>query len=313
MRIAGTSYTDSLVGQLNFLSAQQFQLQTQISTGQRIQKPEDDPTGMSVALRLQAETSRVNQYGNNLASLQNTANTAIGAMQQLKTISDRAGEIATLADDHTKTPAELQTYAREVNQMIQQAVQLANSKDAGHFLFSGTKNDTAPFTAVTDSDGNVTAVNYQGNTNASQKEIAEDTTVTIDAPGANTSGSGPRGLLADSRYGADFFNHLISLQKNLASGDKTAIAQIDQPSLAKDEDNLIYHISNNAVTQTRLDSAAESISTRQQALQQSLTKVAGVDVTKAITDLSQAQSTYQAALASSSVLLQMQQSVLTYL
>jgi hypothetical protein len=36
-------------------------------------------------------------------------------------------------------------------------------------------------------------------------------------------------------------------------------------------------------------------------------------MTKAITDLSQAQSTYQAALASSSVLLRLQQSVMTYL
>jgi flagellar hook-associated protein 3 FlgL len=313
MRIAGTSYTDSMVGQLNFLTARQFQLQTQVSTGQRIQKPEDDPTGMSVALRLQAQSGLVNQYSQNLASLQSTANNAAGIMQQLKSISDRAGEIATLAQDDTRTPAELQSYASEVNQMIQQAVQLANSKDGSNYLFSGTKSDTPPFAAVKDANGNVTAVTYQGNTNASQKEIAENTTVTTDTPGENTSGSGPRGLLADSRHGADFFSHLISLQKDLENVDRTAITKLDQPSLAKDEDNLIYQISITGVTLSRLDSAAQSVSTRQQALQQSLTKVAGVDVTKVITDLSQAQSTYQAALASSSVLLQMQQSVLTYL
>jgi flagellin-like hook-associated protein FlgL len=88
---------------------------------------------------------------------------------------------------------------------------------------------------------------------------------------------------------------------------------VDQPALTKDEDNLIYQISNNGVLQSRLDSAATSTSNLQSSLQQSLTKVAGVDMTKAITELSQAQSTYQAALSSSSVLLQLQQSVLVYL
>jgi len=312
MRIAGTSYTDSLVSQLNFLTSQQYQLQSQVSTGQRIQKPEDDPAGMAQALGLQTDTAAATQYAQNISTLQTGATTAYSAMQQIKTISDRAGEIATLADG-TKTPAELQAYATEVNQLIQQAVQLANGKNGDHYIFSGTKSDTPPFSATTDASGNVAAVTYQGNTSVSQTEIAQGTTLAIDTPGANTTGSGPRGLLADSRYGADFFNHLISLQKDLASGNTANISKVDQPALTKDEDNLIYQISNNGVLQSRLDSAATSTSNLQSSLQQSLTKVAGVDMTKAITELSQAQSTYQAALSSSSVLLQLQQSVLVYL
>ena len=312
MRIAGTSYTDSLVSQLNFLSAQQYQLQSQISSGQRIQKPEDDPSGMANALSLQTQSAGVQQYANNISTLQTTASNEYNTLQQLKTISDRAGEIATLADG-TKTPAELQAYASELNQMIQHAVDLANTKDGDHYLFSGTKSDTAPFSSTVDANGNVTAVSYDGNTSVGQREISENTTITVDVPGANATGSGPRGLLADSRYGADFFNHLIALQQNLASGNTAAIAKTDAPALAKDEDNLIYHISNNGVIQSRLDSAAADASNRQSSLQTALTKVAGVDVTKAITDLSQQQSVYQAALASSSVLLQLQQSVMQYL
>ena len=312
MRIAGTSYTNSLVGQLNFLTAQQFQLQNQISTGQRIQKPEDDPLAMAVALKLQADGGKVNQYTQNITTLQDVATSSFNVLQQLKTLSDRAGEIATLADG-TKTPQELQTYANEVNHLIQQAVSLANTKDGNHYLFSGTKSDTVPFVAAADANGNVTSVSYQGNTAVAQKEIGENTTVAVEVPGENTTGSGPRGLLADSRSGADFFNHLIALQKDLANGDTTTINKVDQPALTKDEDNLIYHISNNGFLQTTLDAAAQGLAAKQQSLQQSLTKVAGVDLTKTITDLSQAQNTYQAALAGSSVLLQMQQSVLKYL
>ncbi len=312
MRIAGTSYTDSLVSQLNSLTSQQFQLQSQLATGQRVQKPEDDPAAMAQALNLEAANSQASQYAQNVASLQTTANTAYDALQQLKTISDRAGEIATLADG-TKTPAQLQSYAAEVNQLIQRAVQIGNQKDGNAYLFSGTKSDTPPFSSTTDANGVVTAVDYQGNTSVSQVEIAQNATISLGTPGENNSGTGPRGLLADSRYGADFFNHLIALQKDLASGNTAQISKTDAPALSKDEDNLIYHISNNGVVQSRLDAAASSASTLQSSLQQSLTKVAGVDMTHAITQLSQAQSTYQAALRSSSVLLQLQQSVLQYL
>ena len=312
MRIAGTSYTDSLVSQLNFLTSQQYQLQSQVSTGQRIQRPEDDPTGMAEALSLQADSSSTAQYAQNISTLQTSAKSAYDAIQQIKTISDRAGEIATLADG-TKTPAELQSYAVEVNQLIQQAVQLANQKDGNNYIFSGTKSGTPPFSATKDANGVVTAVAYQGNTTVSQSEIAQGATVSVGTPGENTTGSGPRGLLADSRYGADFFNHLISLQKDLASGNTTAISKVDAPGLTKDEDNLIYHITNNGVIQSRLDAAATTAGNLQSSLQQSLTKVAGVDMTKAITDLSRAQSTYQAALQSSSILLQLQQAALQYL
>ena len=312
MRIAGTSYTDSLVSQLNFLSAQQFQLQSQISSGQRIQKPEDDPAGMATVLNLQAQTTNIQQYAQNISTLQTTAGNAYNTLQQLKTISDRVGEIATLANG-TKTPTELQAYATEVNQLIQQAVNLANTKDGSRYLFSGTKSDTPPFASTVDANGNVTAVTYQGNTSVGERDISENTTITVDVPGANTTGSGPRGLLTDSRYGADFFNHLISLQKDLSTGNTAAIAKTDAPALIKDEDNLIYHVTNNGLIQSRLDSAATDATNRQSSLQAALTKVAGVDVTKAITDLSQQQSVYQAALASSSVLLQLQQSVMQYL
>jgi flagellar hook-associated protein 3 FlgL len=312
MRIAGTSYTNLLVNQLNVLTSKQFQLQGQVSTGQRIQNPEDDPAGMAQALRLQADSSRVSQYAHNVSTLQSTAGIAYDSLQQLKTISDRAGEIATLADG-TKTPAQLQAYATEINQLIQRAVQLANGKEGNHFLFSGTRSDQPPFAATVDANNNVTAVNYQGNAAVAQTEVADGTTMTADTLGANTTGAGPRGLIADSRYGADLFNHLISLRDHLTAGDTKSVASVDHPALVQDEDNLIYHISNNGVLQTALDSAANAATTTQNSLQQSFTKVTGVDMTKAITDLSQAQSIYKAALQSSSILLQLQQSVMQYL
>jgi flagellar hook-associated protein 3 FlgL len=312
MRIAGTSYTQSMTSQINVLAARQFKLQNQATTGQSIQAPEDDPAGMAQALGLQAESSNVAQYAENISTLQNRAALVGNALQQLKTITDRVSELATQSDS-LSSPDQLQANASETTQLIQQAVQVMNSKDGDQYLFGGTTSGQPPFVATTDANGNVTGVTYQGNTSITENEIGQNSTVTVDVPGENNSGSGPRGLIGDSRYGADLFNHMISLQNHLLAGDTAAINTTDQPALTKDEDNLIYQVSGNGAVQSRLEVAAAMASTQQTSLTNSLSTVAGADLTQTLTQLSQAQNAYQIALQSSSTIMQLKTSLLSSL
>lgn len=312
MRIAGTSFTDSMVSQLNLLSAREYQLQNQATTGQSISAPADDPAGMAQALDLQAQNSAVTQYAQNISTLQTNATIAGNALTSLQTITNQASEIAIQADG-TSTPAQLQADASQVTQLIKQAAQLMNSQSGSQYLFGGTNSSQAPFTVSTDADGNVTAVNYQGNSSVAQSEIAQNTTMAVDVPGANSSGSGARGVVSDSRYGADLFNHLISLQNNLLAGNTSAITATDVPNLSKDDDNVIWQVANNGAVQSRLQAAAAFASTSQTGLQQNLSNVAGADLTQTLTQLSQEQNAYQIALQTSSQILQMQQSVLNSL
>jgi flagellar hook-associated protein 3 FlgL len=312
MRIAGTSYTQSMTSQINVLAARQFKLQNQATTGQSIQAPEDDPAGMAQALGLQAESSNVAQYAENISTLQNRSALVGNALQQLKTITDRVSELATQSDS-LSSPDQLQANASETTQLIQQSVQVMNSKDGDQYLFGGTTSGQPPFVATTDANGNVTGVTYQGNTSVTENEIGQNSTVTVDVPGENNSGSGPRGLIGDSRYGADLFNHMISLQNHLLAGDTAAINTIDQPALTKDEDNLIYQVSGNGAVQSRLEVAAAMASTQQTSLTNSLSTVAGADLTQTLTQLSQAQNAYQIALQSSSTIMQLKTSLLSSL
>jgi flagellar hook-associated protein 3 FlgL len=312
MRIAGTSYTDSMVSHLNLLSAQEYQLQNEASTDQSISAPEDDPAGMAAALNLQAQNSAVTQYAQNITTLQTRTTTAGSALTSLQTLTDRASEIATSADGAT-SPAALQADATEVTQLIQQAAQLMNSKNGSQYVFGGTDSSQAPFTVSTDANGNVTAVTYSGNTDVTQSQIAANATMSVDVPGENTSGSGARGVVSDSRYGADLFNHLIALQNDLQSGNTSAITSTDAANLSKDDDNIIWQVANNGAAQSRLTAAASFASTQQSGLQTSLTNVAGADLAQTLTQLTQAQNAYQVALQTSSQILQMQQSVLSSL
>jgi flagellar hook-associated protein 3 FlgL len=312
MRVAGTSYTNSMASQINQLAAKQYQLQNQATSGQSITAPEDDPAGIAQALGLQTDASNVAQYAQNISTLQSHSNLVADALSRLKTISDKVGEISVGSDD-TSTTEELQANATSTTQLIQQAVDIMNSKDGDQYIFGGTSSGQPPFAMTKDASGNVTGVTYQGNSSVADKEIGLNSSITVDAPGENNTGSGARGVVSDSRYGADFFNHMISLQNHLLSGDTTSIHSTDDPNLTKDSDNLIYQVSNNAAALSRLDLASSAATAKQSAISTSLNSVAGADLTQTLTQLTQAQNAYQIALQSSSSIMQLRSTLLANL
>jgi flagellar hook-associated protein 3 FlgL len=297
MRVTANAYSNALIEQLNSLSLRQSRLQAEAATGQKLRLPEDDPAGMRRVLDLQTESSAVSQYRNNISRQQDLATAVYGAIKSLKTISDRVGEIAILADG-LKSPEELAAYASEVTQLIKQAVEIANTKHNGSFLFAGTANDRAPFVPTTDAAGDVTAVAYSGNSDLAECEISEGLTLTAQVPGVNSSGAGTRGLLVDSSSGADFFSHLISLQHHLATADVDAIAATDRPQLQRDEDNILFQVSRNGAIQARLEASGALLADRSSSLNTQISNAVDADLAQTLVQFNAAQNAYQAALQS---------------
>lgn len=310
MRVTSNTFPETLIQQLQLLSTRQNRLQTQVATGQRVLNPEDDPAAMQRILGLHTQTAATRQYRVNLETLNERANVAFDTLKALKKISDRAGELATLADD-TRSKQELQTYATEVTQLIQQAVQILNQKHRGAYLFGGTRTDQPPFILTTDANGRVTSVTYQGNTEVAAAPIDDQVTLAIDIPGANPTGSGPRGLVSDSRTGADFFAHLIELQNRLLDGDTRTIAETVRPALLKDEEHLLTHIGNQSALIARIQTASNLADKQLLALDQAVSREADADLAETLVRLNQVQTAYQAALQSGATILRL--SLLDYL
>ncbi|MEN9573755.1 MAG: hypothetical protein RL514_1610 [Verrucomicrobiota bacterium] len=297
MRVTNNMFPDRLASQLSTLTARQNRLQDQVATGQRIARPEDDPGAMRRVLDLQAESRQAEQHQQNIAALKEQAGVSYSALQPLRRVSDRASELAILADG-TKSPDTLKLYAIEVSQLIQQAVQLGNTKYRGDYLFAGTKNDQPPFVLATDANGLVTGVTYQGNTSTAVTEVSEGMTLSAQTVGANVSGSGPRGLFTDAAAGADFFNHLIALQNHLQAGDAAAVNATDVPALGKDEDNLLFHLAQNGTVQARLATAENLASDRVFATEKLISGEADADLAQTLVRLNDTQNAYRAALQS---------------
>jgi flagellar hook-associated protein 3 FlgL len=313
MRVATNSYTDSMLSQFGVLADRLNNLQKQSSTGLAVESASDNPTAMQSTLNYLSDKATQTQYSSNISTLKTRATAVGNALSSLQTLTSRAQELVTSATSGTAAQSNLDSYASEVQQLTQEAVQLMNTKDAstGQYLFGGTNSTVPPYVATTDANGNITGVTYQGNASVNQTEIAPGVTVAVDVPGANTDTSGVRGMITDATSGADLFNHLITFANDLTSGDTSAISGTDSTNLQNDSDNVLYQVSSNGAVQTHLESAATFVSSQSTSLDTLISNTSGANLSDTLVQLSQAQTAYQAALESSAKVMGL--SILNYL
>ena len=297
MRITTNSNDSQMLAQIQNLISLQTRLQTQVSTGQRIFQPEDDPAGMGRVLALKTEQSQITQFASNTSYALDVSQASFSGLNQIKKISDRAGELSTLGAGDL-SPDALKTNATEVNQLIEQGVQLANSQLRNNYLFAGTAVDTPPFVATRDASGNITSVSYAGNTTQASVQISSTASI---APGS--SGAANQEL-------ADFLNHLVQLRDALNTGVSTNVSAV-QPSLVDDENNLVSGLSEYGAVQLRIEISQSQQQDRLDNIDKLVSTETDVDLPTTITKLNQASVAYQAALQSTTKIMGL--SLLDYL
>ena len=312
MRVSNSSITDGLIYQINQVTANEQTLENEATTGLAVQNPSDNPAAMQSILDMETESSAVTQYQANITQLQQQATTSSSAMQSLQDIVSQASTIATEADG-TATQSDLNSYATEVTQLIQEAAQAVNTQFEGNYLFGGTLNTQPPYVVSQNSSGQVTSVTYQGNTSVPSVEIAAGVTLAALPVGANTTGSGPDGLITDTRTGADLFNHLISLQNNLLSGNTSAINSTDLTNLQKDSDNITQAIATNGALQQRMTAEANIAASQSASLSGLTSSKADADLAQVMSQLTQTQTAYQAAIQATAMFQDLTLSILNFL
>jgi len=295
MRVTSGSYADRLISNLGSITSRQARYQAQISTGQRVALPEDDPGAVRRTLDLEGERGRVGQYGRNITRLKETAVATNTAMRSLSKIATRAGELAVKANSIRSTD-DLKAYAAEVTQLIQQAVSSANANLRGDAVLAGTRNGQPAYTLTLGTDGRVQSVTYNGNQDTPSLDIAEGQELSASVVGSNPNGTGPAGLIEDPRSGADLFKHLIQLQDQLLAGQGAQVTTTTAVALQADSDNLLRHIAANGVVQGRLEAASATVNDRLQALEGQISGETDADLAKALVRLNETQVSYQAAL-----------------
>lgn len=297
MRVATNTISEAIVRQIQKLGSQQVKLQSQVASGQRITQPEDDPAAVGRVLILESERRQIYQFGRNAANAMALAQASFSGLRGIKRISDRASELATLGTG-VLGPDALKAYGAEVGQLIEQAVQSANTRFNGNYIFTGTAVDAPAVTVVRDGNGLVTSVSYAGNANQSAIPLSEATNIT-----PTTTGTTNVGLIT-------FITNLISLRDALTSGSTAAVAAT-QPGLTTSEDMLVTALADNGGVQTRILASMSQQADRNSSLDQLISAETSVDLPTTIVSLNQAQTAYQASLQSAANIMHL--SLLDYL
>jgi len=297
MRIATNTVSDSVLAQIQKLSSQQSKLQSQISTGQKISLPEDDPSAVGRILNLDSEARQVQQFKINANRALEVSQATYSGLQDIKKISDRAGEIATLGAG-ASSPDAYKAYATEVNQLIEQALQSGNTKLRNDYLFSGTALSTAPLVATRNVAGDITSIAYAGDNAQTNIQISELSKI---APGSDSTTN--NGM-------ASFLNNLIALRNALNTGVSSNVSAV-QPNLDSSENLLVNALSQQGAVQLRIEVAQSQQSTRATNIEKLVSFESDADMATTAVKLSQTSIAYEAALSSSTKILQM--SLLDYL
>ena len=310
MRVTSSSFPTTLKFQLDTLAMKQAKLQTQAATGQRFRTPSEDPRAARKVIELQQEAKRLAQYNENIDAFSETLNGVYSAIQSLKKVSDRAGEIAAMVDD-MKSKDQLGAYRQEINQLLEQSVQIANTKSQYGYLFSGTKSDTASYGIVRDESGDITSVGYEGSTATVAVEIAPETTISVHIPGSNKTASGTAGLFES--INGSIFEDLIALRDGLGGGTREDVKNIREnvvSNLMLDESVIIHHISRIGALEARMETAKTMGSRRLEATQEFISREADADLAQTLVKLNEVQAAYLAALKSGATI--MNQSLLDF-
>lgn len=177
MRVTFNAFPDTLLGRLQSLGSEQNKSLTQLSTGQRIAAPSDDAPAMQRVLNLRTEKKQNQQFYRNATDGLERSKVTFSTFEQLKDLLVRSSELAANLSG-ASSDQEYKAKAAEIDQLIQQGVNLGNTKLRGSYLFSGESTEVPPFTTNL-TDGKISSVGYQGSPKEALMHIGEGESMTI--------------------------------------------------------------------------------------------------------------------------------------
>lgn len=146
MRIATTQIFQQSMNSLLDQQAKLARTQQQISSGERLLSPADDPVAAARILDLESVTAQIDQYQSNADAAEARLTREETALSSAVDLLQRVRDLAVRANNDTLSAEDRGAIAVEVRATLDGLLQLANTRDAnGEYLFAGYRTDTEPF------------------------------------------------------------------------------------------------------------------------------------------------------------------------
>ncbi len=161
MRISSLMISQASINQILDQQSELLRTQLQLSSGNRILSPSDDPAGARKVLDLNDVIETFDQYQRNADSAGFSLSLEENVLTSATDVLQRARELAVQGLNDTVGSEERVTIAKEIRQLMDQLVSVANTQDSdGQYIFGGYNTTNTPFSG--DGAGNFTYAGDQG-------------------------------------------------------------------------------------------------------------------------------------------------------
>jgi flagellar hook-associated protein 3 FlgL len=275
--------TQTLDNQLSSKYNDVANLQMQIASGQALNQPSDNPAAVTQVLSLSSQAAQLTSWQANaetasswLGTANNTANSALQAMGSANTL------LLQVSNQGTQNVTSYEAVGRQLQGVVSNLLQLANTQYGGRALFAGTSASPTAY----DANGN-----YLGNADTPSVVIGAGAgagqQVALSVPGSAMFGSGA----------ANVFATLTTVANALMTGSpttaqiSTAITALGGNIASAQQASVIL---GNATQQSSMANA--SLTTQLSNVQANSANLKDVNIAQATSQLGLDTTSYQAAL-----------------
>ena len=145
MRITSNMIMNTVTRNLALSQSRFLRIQTMASSGRRINRPSDDPIGITKDLGFRSDLSEISQFRKNINQALSWFNFSDQAMGNMNELISRAKELAVQFANDTYDQNARAAGATNIRDVFEQIIEAANTQFEGNYIFSGTRTDVSPF------------------------------------------------------------------------------------------------------------------------------------------------------------------------
>ena len=260
--------------------------QQQLTTGLRINTVSDDPDQITNLLQTRSDLERVKQTDFNLGRVKTEVDTAENALQSAVKLVERAQTLGSQGQSNVNSAEVRQDLAGELGGVLQQLVGISGTAVDGRYVFSGDNDQQPPYTIDLTQPNPISP--YNGTPATRQIQNSDGSLISVSKSAQD---------IFDNADGAkNVFTSINNLRVALLNNDQAGI-DAALPDLLSSGTFLNTQLAFYGTVQNQITSGLDFGSTLETQLQSQMSQIQDADMAQAITELTQAKTQQDAALA----------------
>lgn len=303
MRVTNNTLINNMIRHLNQGLSRLDRYQQQLASGKKVLKPSDDPAGVISIMELRSSLVENEQLLKNVGGALSWLESIDTVLWSATNVMHRAKELTVYAATDTLSSDDRQAIRKEMEQLFDNLLELANSSHGGKHLFAGQKSTTVPFRRASDDpdDPGYFVIEYHGGigddgADSLKVEISSNNVIDLNIIQARIPGGGAPSDAEDQVF-MPIFSVLSQIISDIEQDNVGALGGQRLGDLENALDNLLSVRAEVGAKLSRVELAHERLNDLHLNLNKMLTNIQDIDVAEAIMNLKSEENGYRAALA----------------